>query len=129
MAGILKNWHILSEVPGCKNKSKIGFRNVENLKKNLVRTDARREREEANRESFVKYGNCNVCFQAWEIDTLVILELNINNLLKFVASHATKHCVYLIDIWEFPKIIRTHISEHKSRIRNGIREAPLVEHF
>lgn len=63
---IMKNWHILNDIPGCKEKLKTRQRNVNNLKKNLVRVDVDRRRiEEDSATGFVRRGNCNVCTHSW----------------------------------------------------------------
>lgn len=73
---MMKHWHIVSDKLGCKEKPKISYRNMNNLKKNLVSVDMGRRRiEAAPLKGFFRCRNYDVCTQVWEINKITFPEL------------------------------------------------------
>lgn len=83
-----------------------------------------------------KCGSCSCCSQAWETRLLHLPSVNFKMDINFYSTCNTKMCVYLVQcfcgmnyIGSTRRKLKVRMCEHRSRIKNKVPDAPMVQHF
>lgn len=138
---VLKNWHVLRDIPGCEIPPQIGFCKTRSLRNSLARTDILMptlSQDSSLPKGHFKCGHCKVC------PTVMASGVIKPNGRDFVIRYdsfstcATEGVTYLIECYCDPPLyyvgktlrpLRTRLLEHQSCLRLKTLEAPLVDHF
>lgn len=94
---VKKHWHIVSDIPGCKDFPLIGLRKKESLRYHLVKAmlpDTER-RNLATPAGHTRYGRCSVCFLPWETKFIEFPEFGYIHTLKQLTNCNTCMCIYM----------------------------------
>lgn len=134
---IHKHWHIVSDIPGCKELPRIGLHKILSIKNFVTRSDMReRNRIQSVITGHHKCGGCSCCHQAWLTKQIEIPSENLSWEIDFYSSCNTKMCIYVLKcvcgkfyVGSTRRKLKLRIIEHRSRIRNNVLEASLVQHF
>lgn len=128
---IKQHWHLVKDLPGCTSPPRWGLRRTKTLKDILVRSDIR----EHHQRIPVTVGH-RCCAQAWETREITLPAKGFKKPLNFFSSCSPRMCVYLVVckcemryVGSTRRRLKVRIMEHKSRIRNTVLDAPMVQHF
>nr|XP_028578457.1 uncharacterized protein LOC114593837 [Podarcis muralis] len=132
---IYKHWHLLSNIPGCQKPPIIGLKRTKSLRNYLVKSD-QLTYPEASTKGHYKCGSCNVCKYALQVKEFTNIQTGFKFQIEHFSNCNTKNSVYAwmcpchkIYIGKSTRPIKLRINEHRSRIRNRVLEAPMVEHY
>ena len=132
---VYKHWHLLSNIPGCQNPPMFGLNKTKSLRNYLVKSDLLTYPEETTKGHY-KCGSCGVCKYALQVKEFVDVQSGFKFQIEHFSNCNTKNSVYAwmcpckkIYIGKSTRPIKLRINEHRSRIRNKVLEAPLVEHY
>lgn len=134
---IRRHWHLLREIPGCEKFPQTGPRKTRTLRSILVKSDMGRSRKKSSLPSgHFRCGKCNVCWVMWVTKKIDFVDIQLVHELSTFSNCQTKFVVYLLEcacslryIGSTQLQLRVRIQEHIARIRNQIKEAPVVQHF
>lgn len=83
-----------------------------------------------------KCGSCIACPMAWEINEYVNPSNGFRIKFTDFTSCSSKRIVYLLGcpcglpyVGSSTRAVKTHVLEHKSRIKNNVTDAPPVGHY
>lgn len=132
-----RHWHLVRDFPGCNKPPRWELRKTKCIKDVLTRSDIRECQQPIPvTVGHHKCGYCSCCAQSWETKEIHLPSINFHKRLEFFSSCSTRMCVYLIIckcnycyVGSTRRRLKVRITEHKSRIRNAIPDAPMVQHF
>lgn len=134
---VKKHWHILREIPGCKEPPQVGLRKTDSLKSLLVRSDTIFKKHTSTLPNgHFHCSKCKFCPLMVESKKISLPDTNFEQDCRTFSNCNTKFLVYLLEcactlryIGSTQRPLRVRIQEHVSRIKNQTREAPIVQHF
>lgn len=134
---IQRHWHIVEHLPGCHYPPIIGLRRTQGIRNILIRTGIQHTHPVTYRPTgHYPCGKCTSCPQAWRTSKLDFQDKKIGKTLGEFTNCSTKWSIYLLEcpcglhyVGSSRHALKTRLSEHRSRIKNNIMEAPLVAHF
>lgn len=133
-----KYWHLLFEVPGCDKFPVIGYKRTRSLRDLLTKTEFEIDTRETQTNIVSGHhlcGHCSVCYMNVKTVKTEFPELGFTHNLTQFSNCQTRMCIYLLScfcklryVGSTQRPLKVCLLEHKSRIKNEIKEAPLVQH-
>ncbi|XP_060128613.1 uncharacterized protein LOC132591893 [Zootoca vivipara] len=132
---IYKHWHIVEDIPGCKDPPLLGLRKKGTLRNQLVKADCL-ESPSIVTKGHYRCGSCNMCPYSLQVKEIKSEHMQFTFKINSMTTCNSKNVVYCIRcpcnklyIGSTTRALKVRIGEHRSRIRNKVMEAPLTPHF
>lgn len=88
---IFRHWHLVNEIPGCKDLPRLGLRKTHSIKHIVTKLDIHPQRKtKFTTIGHFRFGACSCCGQAWVTKTLVLPPINFKMELDFFSSCSTR---------------------------------------
>nr|XP_008123603.1 PREDICTED: uncharacterized protein LOC103282659 [Anolis carolinensis] len=135
---INKHWHLVQEIPGCKDAPIIAHKRSKNLKDILIHSDFKISNKEPRNIITGKFkcGHCDVCGLTSNIKQFQHPSLPIKINLKNYMTCSSENVIYVIRcpcdllyIGMTSRSLKIRIQEHHSKIKRGSLDSTLYTHF
>lgn len=130
---VRKHWHLLNDIPGCKDPPLIGLRKTRSLRSMLVKSETKTDGKTSSLpRGHFHCGKCKFCPFMVTTKKISFPDVNLNFKPSCFSNCNTSFVTYLVEcpcslryVGSTQHPLRVRIQEHVSRIWNNTQEAPL----
>ncbi|XP_062826329.1 uncharacterized protein LOC134296130 [Anolis carolinensis] len=135
---VKKYWNLIRDIPGCDRPPLVAYKRTRNIGDILVHSNItnRPRTVKSNLVGNYRCHHCSVCSQLIETKILTHQHLSFEFKFPHFATCTTKGVIYMIIcdcnlsyVGQTRREVKSRIIEHRSKIRNHVRESILYKHF